>query len=107
VPSSFSFLIEADSERIIYSGDVRSPKEMDPFVEEGCDRLIMETGHHSVSDVCEYAISKKVKHVYFNHHGRQILNHPKESKALMEDYENQSNTAFHLCFDGMNEPFGK
>ena len=58
---------------IVFSGDVAYPAELDPLIGEGCDFLIMETGHHKVSDVCDYAKSRNIKQLLFTHHGREIL----------------------------------
>lgn len=76
---SYSFLLEAESKRIVFSGDVHSPSELDALIGEGCDCLIMETGHHTVSDVCEYAKTHKAKRLLFTHNGREILASPTDA----------------------------
>ncbi len=73
---SYSYLIESEGKRIVISGDVHYPHELDPLLEGGCDLLIMETGHHKVANVCEYAKSRGVRKLIFNHHGREILSDP-------------------------------
>ena len=73
---SYSYLIESEGKRIVFSGDVHYPHELDPLLEGGCDLLIMETGHHKVADVCEFAKSRGVPKLIFNHHGREILADP-------------------------------
>lgn len=70
---SYSYKIEVGGKVIVFSGDVAYPAELDPFVEAGCDILIMETGHHKVSDVCDYAKSRNIKQLLFTHHGREML----------------------------------
>ena len=70
---SFSYLINTCGKRIVFSGDVSSPQELDLLIGNGCDLLIMETGHHKVNDVLRYVQSKNVDKLYFNHHGREIL----------------------------------
>ena len=45
---SYSFLIEAEGKRVVYSGDVARSAELEPLIGEGCDYLIHETGHHKV-----------------------------------------------------------
>ena len=73
--SSWSFRIRAEGKTVVYSGDVRSTADIAPFLEEGCDLLLMETGHHSAPELCRvwqekaYAIGR----VVFMHHGREIL----------------------------------
>ena len=100
---AYSFLIEAEGKRIVFSGDVGKPCEIDSLLEGGCDLLIMETGHHKVSDVCEYAISRGAKELRFNHHGREILNDRPAAEALIASYTVKSGMPIKLCFDGMTD----
>lgn len=75
---SFSYKIEVEGKVIIFSGDVKNFWDLSPLIENGCDVLLMETGHHSVSDVCA-AISqsgKDIKNLFFIHNGRDILKDP-------------------------------
>ena len=99
---SYSFLIEADGKRIVFSGDVAEPCELDPII-ENCDLLIMETGHHPVSAVCEYAISRGVKALRFNHHGREILGDRAAAEKLVSDYAADANISIKIAYDGMIE----
>ena len=93
---SYSYLIEAEGKRIVFSGDVKSPLELDPFVEGGCDLLIMETGHHSVESVCSYAQERGIRKFFFTHHGREILRDPRGTEAQLR----QKATGGHVCEDG-------
>ena len=102
-PRAFSFLIEAEGKRVIYSGDVGKPYELDSLIGDGVDYLIMETGHHKVADVCEYAASKNVKALRFNHHGREIINDRPAMQKLVEEYEKKSGVSIVICHDGMTE----
>lgn len=83
---SYSYLIESEGRRIVFSGDVHYPHELAPLIADGCDLLIMETGHHKVADVCEFVKSRNIKRLIFNHHGREILSDPaaaeKRAKAI-------------------------
>ena len=100
---SHSFLIEAEGVRVIFSGDVKTPADLDPLIEGGCDLLIMETGHHKVADVCEYAISRGVPALCFNHHGREILENREGMKKLVADYAERAGMSIKICYDGMIE----
>ncbi len=100
---SFSFLIEAEGRRIVFSGDVMMPEELDELIGEGCDLLIMETGHHAVADVCEYAVSRNVKALRFNHHGREILEGREAAQRLVDGYAEKHGISIRLCYDGMTE----
>ena len=100
---AYSFLIEAEGKRIVFSGDVGKPYELDGLLADGCDLLIMETGHHKVKDVCEYAISRGVGVLRFNHHGREILEDRDAAESLIAQYSAESGTPIKLCFDGMTD----
>ena len=97
---SYSFLIEAEGKRVVFSGDVKSSSELDPFVLNGCDMLIHETGHHKVADVCEYALSKNVKSLVFNHHGREIINDRAACQKLVDCYSKKGNIPITILSDG-------
>lgn len=99
---SYSFLIEAEGKRVVFSGDVGKPMELDPFLEVPCDLLIMETGHHKVKDVCDYAAGKQIARLRFNHHGREILRDRAAAEALTKQYASDQRSIL-LCHDGMTE----
>ena len=100
---SFSYLIEADGKRAVFSGDVLEPCELDPLVEGGCDLLIMETGHHPVSAVCDYALSRGIKTLRFNHHGREILEGREAAEKYVSDFGAENGMDIKLCYDRMTE----
>lgn len=71
---SFSYVIEAEGKKIVYSGDIASVEELDALIADGCDVLLTETGHHNPVELCEHLKDKPIGHLYFLHHGRLILN---------------------------------
>ena len=73
-PRSLCYRIEADGKSIVFSGDIRNLRELDPAIGTGCDILLCETGHHSVKSVCDYAETSGVKKLVLVHTGREILN---------------------------------
>ena len=75
-PLSYSFLVECEGRRVVYSGDVKRYDELDGAVGEGCDLLIGETGHHKIDDVYAYFRTKKIGRFCLIHHGREILDDP-------------------------------
>ena len=75
-PRSYSFLVECEGRRVVYSGDVKRYDELDGAVGEGCDLLIGETGHHKIDDVYAYFRTKKIGRFCLIHHGREILDDP-------------------------------
>ena len=96
---SFSYLIEAEGKRILYSGDVKSPTEFEPLIGDGVDLLIMETGHHKVADVLDFTKAHKITRLLFNHHGREILS----DRAAAEEKIRESGVNAAICFDKMVE----
>lgn len=100
---SYSFLVEGEGHRVVFSGDVLAPSELDALVEGGCDLLIMETGHHAVSDVCEYARSRGVKVLRFNHHGREILEGRERAEKFVADFGAEHGMDIRLCYDTMTD----
>lgn len=93
---SYSYLIEGEGKRIVYSGDVRTPDELDALIGEGCDMLIMETGHHKVCGVCDYVTSRRVGKLMLTHHGREILT---DAAGAAEQLSSRGIDG-HICEDG-------
>jgi len=71
--ASFSYRIETEGKKIVFSGDVGKPEDLLDAVAGGCDLLLCETGHHSVKSVCDFAESNGVKKLILVHHGREVL----------------------------------
>ncbi len=100
---SYSFLIEAEGKRAVFSGDVKESSELDELLQDGCDYLIHETGHHVVGDICDYAAKMGAKALRFTHHGRAIIeNRPKEENFVRE-FAESSGISTLICHDGMTE----
>lgn len=78
---SFSFLVEAEGKKIVYSGDVKDISELNGWFD--CDLLMMETGHHDPIGVAQYLkdLPTRPKHLLFVHHGRTMLANPSECEA--------------------------
>ena len=98
---AFSYLVKTENKRILFSGDVKAPEELDALIGDGVDVLVMETGHHKVADVCSYAASHNVAALYFTHHGREILENRAEKEAFMKDFSARSGMNITLCHDAL------
>ena len=83
---SYSYLIECEGKRVVYSGDVKRYSEMDEAIGEHCDALICETGHHLIDDTYEYLKDKNIDRIFYNHHGREILNATSECRERVKQY---------------------
>ena len=81
---AYSFLIEAEGKRVLFSGDVGKPCELDSQIGDGVDILIMETGHHKVSDVLDFVEVRNINKLIFNHHGREIIADRAAAEALIK-----------------------
>ena len=95
--TSFSYVIETDGKKVVFSGDVKALHELEPCLEGGCDILICETGHHKVADVCDLAKRGGVKKLLFSHNGREIINHRTEVEAILSRYDDEA----EICHDKM------
>jgi ribonuclease BN (tRNA processing enzyme) len=71
---SFGFLIECEGRRIVYSGDTKGVEDFAPLM-DGCDLLLMETGHHFAPVVAGELLELGIfpGRLAFIHHGRSIL----------------------------------
>lgn len=97
---SYSFRIDAQGKSLVYSGDVRNYSELDSLIGDGCDGLIIETGHFGIDDVYAYTKDRPVGKVFFTHNGREILNHPKASEEKVKLYFGSKAV---ICRDCMTE----
>lgn len=71
---SFSFLLEAQGKRVLYSGDFKDLAELLPYA-QGADLIFLETGHHRAFQLCQELVDSGVEfgRVVFFHHGVEIL----------------------------------
>lgn len=95
---SYSFLIECEGKKLVYSGDVGKYEDLDPLLVEGCDGLIIETGHFNIDEAKAYVLDKNIRKLFFSHNGREILNAPECSAKKVSEYFGE--TAM-ICEDGM------
>ena len=95
---SYSYVIECEGKRVVYSGDVGSYTELDGAVSDGCDGLIIETGHFGIDAVKEYVADKNIGKLFFSHNGREIINAPEASHRKVSGYFGDRAV---ICEDGM------
>lgn len=95
---SYSYLLECEGKRLIYSGDVGTYEDLDAFFEHGgCDGLIIETGHFGIDEVKRYTADKTIGKLFFSHNGREILYNPQASKEKVNAYFGECGV---ICEDG-------
>jgi len=81
---SYSFRVKIDGKTVVCSGDVRDMEDIERVIGDGCDYLIMETGHHKIKDVCDVADRLNVGKLIFSHNGRAIINDIEAAKEEMK-----------------------
>ena len=71
---SYSFLLEAEGKKVLFSGDFRDFSELLPHL-DGADLVFLETGHHRAASLCQELKDSgaQVGKVVFYHHGLEIL----------------------------------
>lgn len=81
---SFSFRVQVNGKKLVYSGDVHGIEDLEDWLD--CDLLIMESGHHSPIKICSQLRENHapVKQIMWIHHGRELLNHPIETRQSAE-----------------------
>lgn len=94
---SYSFRIQIGDKTVIYSGDVKDMDDLRRVIGDGCDYLLMETGHHKVLEVCQVAEEMPVGKLLFTHHGRAIINDPETAAEEMKSCSKNP----VICRDGM------
>jgi len=96
---SYSYLININNKKILFSGDIRDMHDLDDALLGGCDILLVETGHHKLSDICEYVKTKSIGKIIFIHHGREIINDLKGAQEKLLSFPCDAK----ISFDTMTE----
>lgn len=99
---SYTYLIECEGKKLVYSGDVGKYEDLDAAISQGCDGLIIETGHFGIDEAWQYTSGKNIGKVFFSHNGREILNHPETSQEKVAKYFGGNGI---ICEDGMTVEF--
>ncbi len=96
---SFSFRISLEGKTIVYSGDVGSIRDLDPWSAD-CDLLMMESGHHFPPDVCSYLEERnaQIGKILFVHHGCAMLRDP---EGMIAECRTKTAIPVEAAFDGM------
>ena len=78
---SYAFRLEGEGKTIVFSGDMRL-EDIENILPDECDAFLVETGHHQIEDICAEIkrLGKKVKKLFFVHHGGYIIRDPEAAK---------------------------
>ncbi|MBR1970811.1 MAG: MBL fold metallo-hydrolase [Clostridia bacterium] len=95
LPLSYSYIIETEGKKIVFSGDVRDLDDVERLTKTPCDYLLMETGHHKVSDILNFAKNHEIGKLLFIHHGREIINNREDAQNKISE----SNVNAQICHD--------
>lgn len=101
---SFSYRLDFPGYRVVFSGDVGKGRfdALEPVIGDGCDLLLMETGHHNVADVCRFAEEHSVGELVLIHHGRDILN----NEPYVQEAVSTCKVKTTIAWDGMTKEIG-
>lgn len=83
---SFSYLIECENKKLVYSGDLGSYNDLNKVIADGCDGLIIETGHYDIEEAYAYTKDKNIGTVFFCHNGREFLSAPENAQKKVENF---------------------
>lgn len=94
---SFAYKIICEGKTIIYTGDIGlgNMEDLDRIVCD-CDMLLVETGHHSYTEVLDALKGKNIEMIAFIHNGEDIRKNP-----LQACYQAQLNYDWNviICTD--------
>ncbi|MBQ3151269.1 MAG: ribonuclease Z [Clostridia bacterium] len=98
---SFSFLIEAEGKKIVYTGDTGEYTDIDPLLCGRVDALIGETGHFTVEEVYDYTKDKEIDKMIFFHNNGVIVKDFEGAKQKVEKlFEGKAVISYDgLCLD--------
>ncbi len=86
-PVCYGYRIKSEDGRtIVYTGDFADIMEFSAWLEDGCDLLLLETGHHRAVELAQTIRANrwKVKKLFFIHHGLAMLNDMVEERRQAE-----------------------
>ena len=96
---SYSFLLEAEGKRIVYSGDIGKVEDLEPLLKEDIDLLISEIAHFKPEELFEFLLKKKVKKTILTHIHPDLENREDELVELSNKYFG-ANKVF-VAYDGL------
>ena len=96
-------IIDGPGWRLVYSGDLRSPTELSPYV-AGCDLLIHEMTHIQPEDVAEFAENAKVPHLLISHIGPEFDESPEK---IAQAFANRYSGTLTIAEDGTSVQLGQ
>jgi len=80
----------------------REYEELTPFLTDGCDYLLIETGHHGPDSICRYLAENGLhtNHLRYIHNGSAIRNQEEVSHRMVREIYSGD---YAFCTDGMIE----
>ena len=82
---SFSYRVICEGKKIVISGDIKNISDLDPFIKEKTDVLLIETGHHIPEKLAAELNNYPIENLVYYHNGRSILNDCNGSKKRIAD----------------------
>lgn len=82
--------------RVLYSGDLRSPEELSPYIGD-CKLLIHEMAHHRPEEVAEFAAAANIPYVLISHIGPEFDEFPEK---IVEAFKGRYSGKLTVAEDG-------
>ena len=98
---SYSFIVETDGKRLVFSGDLSQELSKDDFPriakEQMLDLFVLEYAHFDIEDMLPHLEESKTKHLVFNH-----ISRPQEKLPLIEALSKSGRFSFSVnaAYDG-------
>ena len=79
---SYSFLLEAEGKRLVYSGDLRSISELYPLLDDETDLAIVECAHFEPEELFTALKGKAIRRLIVNHIHDRLYGREEEIERL-------------------------
>ena len=96
---SYSFLLEAEGKRIVYSGDVSKVEDLEPLLKEDIELLISEIAHFKPEELFKFLLKKKVKKIILTHIHPDLDNREDKLVELGNKYLGRNKVS--VAYDGL------
>ena len=96
---SYSFLLKAEKKKIVYSGDVGKPEDLNPLLEQKIDLLISEMAHFKPEELFSYLSQKKIDKTIITHIHPDLDTEEKKLQQIGDKYLGE-NKVF-IAYDGI------
>ena len=96
---SYSFLLETEKKKIVYSGDIGKPEDLNLLLEQKIALLISEMAHFKPEELLSYLSQKKIDKIILTHIHPDLDTEEKKLQQIGDKYLGE-NKVF-IAYDGI------